>query len=378
MLQNKLKEQEIYSKEEQKKRKYLHNQLEEQRGAIRLFCRIRPLTNSELEREESNQIIVRAEDEFTATVFRNQKPLKYTFDSVYGPDITQAQIFEETKSLVQSAIDGYNVCIFAYGQTGSGKTHTILGDDADQGITPRSIKELYDTTKSMKNFEVRLSCYMVELYRTDLKDLLLPRDNPQVRLDIKENPADNNNVYIPQITQIPIETKEDAINNFRQGLDHRITRATRMNSASSRSHLIFTIIIESVNKQTKQRTKGKLSFVDLAGSEKTSKSGTDQEGAAEATAINQGLSALGNVINALSEGHKHIPYRDHPLTLLMKDSLGGSAKTLMFVNVSPSNYNESESKNSMDYATRVKMIKNKVVKNVESVNAAHIKRVAGD
>jgi hypothetical protein len=116
---------------------------------------------------------------------------------------------------VQSAIDGYNVCIFAYGQTGSGKTHTILGDDADQGITPRSIKELYDTTKSMKNFEVRLSCYMVELYRTDLKDLLLPRDNPQVRLDIKENPADNNNVYIPQITQIPIATKEDAINNFR-------------------------------------------------------------------------------------------------------------------------------------------------------------------
>jgi hypothetical protein len=90
------------------------------------------------------------------------------------------------------------------------------------------------------------------------------------------------------------------------------------------------------------------------------------------------LSALGNVITALSQGQDHIPYRDHPLTLLMKDSLGGTAKTLMFVNVSPSSYNEAESKNSMDYATRVKKIKNKVVKNVESVNSAHIKKMVGD
>jgi hypothetical protein len=187
---------------------------------------------------------------------------------------------------VQSAIDGYNVCIFAYGQTGSGKTHTIQGNAADPGITPRSIAELYDTTKSMNNFDVRLSCYMVELYKTDLRDLLLPKDRLQVKLDIKENPAENYMVYIPQITPTPIATMEDAIRIFGYGLDHRMTRATKMNSASSRSHLIFTIIIESVNKQTKQRTKGKLSFVDLAGSEKSSKTGTDKEGAAEGRAIN--------------------------------------------------------------------------------------------
>ena len=139
MLQNKFKE-------EQKKRKDLHNQLEDMKGAIRLFCRIRPLSNSELEREESKQMIVVAEDEFTATVFGKQQPHKYTFDSVFGPDSTQKQIFDETSRLVQSAIDGYNVCIFAYGQTGSGKTHTIQGNAADPGITPRSIAKLYDTT----------------------------------------------------------------------------------------------------------------------------------------------------------------------------------------------------------------------------------------
>ncbi len=123
---------------------------------------------------------------------------------------------------------------------------------------------------------------------------------------------------------------------------------------------------------------GKLTFVDLAGSEKAAKTGTDKEGEAEGRAINQSLSALGNVISALSQGKDHIPYRDHPLTMLMKDSLGGTAKTLMFVNVSPSNYNESESKNSMEYATRVKKIKNKVTKNVESNLATNLKKVVAD
>lgn len=148
-----------------------------------------------------------------------------------------------------------------------------------------------------------------------------------------------------------------------------------MNATSSRSHLDFAIIVDSTNKQTRVRSVGKLSFVDLAGSEKASKAGTDKAGATEGRAINQSLSALGNVISALSKGNEHIPYRDHPLTMLMKDSLGGTAKTLMFVNVSPSSYNESESKNSMEYATRVKKIKNKVAKNIESNYATSLKKI---
>ena len=151
-----------------------------------------------------------------------------------------------------------------------------------------------------------------------------------------------------------------------------------MNETSSRSHLDFAIIIDSTNKQTRVRSVGKLSFVDLAGSEKAGKTGTDKEGAAEGRAINQSLSALGNVISALSKGNEHIPYRDHPLTMLMKDSIGGTAKTLMFVNVSPSNDNESESKNSMEYATRVKKIKNKVAKNIESNSATGLKKTVQD
>jgi hypothetical protein len=142
-----------------------------------------------------------------------------------------------------------------------------------------------------------------------------------------------------------------------------------MNDASSRSHLIFSIVVDSQNVNTGVRTVGKLTFVDLAGSEKSAKTGTDAQGQEEANAINLSLSALGNVISALSEGAKFIPYRNHVLTKLMKDSLGGTAKTLMFVNCSPSVYNESETKNSLDYATRVKKIKNQVGKNVESKEA---------
>lgn len=146
-----------------------------------------------------------------------------------------------------------------------------------------------------------------------------------------------------------------------------------MNDASSRSHLIFSIIVDSTNVNTGVRTIGKLSFVDLAGSEKSSKTGTDAEGQEEANAINLSLSALGNVISALSENAKFIPYRNHILTKLMKDSLGGTAKTLMFVNCSPSIYNESETKNSLDYAVRVKKIKNIVGKNIESKEAGNFK-----
>lgn len=147
-----------------------------------------------------------------------------------------------------------------------------------------------------------------------------------------------------------------------------------MNDASSRSHLIFSIIIDTANINTGVRNVGKLSFVDLAGSEKSSKTGVDKQGQEEANAINISLTALGNVIQALSENAKFIPYRNHVLTKLMKDSLGGTAKTLMFVNCSPSVYNEGEMRNSLDYASRVKKIKNTVSKNTETKETLKLKK----
>mmetsp|Transcript_8417 Transcript_8417/g.1146 ORF Transcript_8417/g.1146 Transcript_8417/m.1146 type:complete len:144 (+) Transcript_8417:2068-2499(+) len=139
-----------------------------------------------------------------------------------------------------------------------------------------------------------------------------------------------------------------------------------MNDSSSRSHLIFGVLIDVTNHETNQRTVGKLSLVDLAGSERVSKTDATAERLREGRAINKSLTALGDVISALSSGESHIPYRNNKLTMLMSDSLGGTAKTLMFVNISPADYNREETLMSLNYASRVKLITNEPFKNIET------------
>lgn len=139
-----------------------------------------------------------------------------------------------------------------------------------------------------------------------------------------------------------------------------------MNDVSSRSHLVFSVLIEVTNEESGQRSLGKLSLVDLAGSEKMAKTEATQIRLAEAKAVNRSLMTLGSVISSLSTGESYVSYRDNKLTMLMQDSLGGSAKTLMIVNVSPASYNREETLSSLHYAARVKMITNEPVKRVES------------
>lgn len=147
-----------------------------------------------------------------------------------------------------------------------------------------------------------------------------------------------------------------------------------MNRESSRSHLITSIVVTSTNLQTQNVTRGKLSFVDLAGSERVKKSGSAGDQLKEAQAINKSLSALGDVISALASEQVHIPYRNHKLTMLMSDSLGGTAKTLMFVNVSPTDYNLDETQSSLTYATRVRTIKNDVSRNEVSKDVIRLRQ----
>jgi hypothetical protein len=163
---------------------------------------------------------------------------------------------------------------------------------------------------------------------------------------------------------------------FREGNKERHVGATLMNAESSRSHSIFSILIESYDKTTKKTLMGKISLVDLAGSERVDKTGATGERFKEGQAINKSLSALGNVISALSEGKKkNVPYRDNKLTMLMQDSLGGNAKTLMFVNFSPADYNADETVQSLNYAARVKKIVNSASKGVESAEVARLKAI---
>ena len=361
-------------KEESALRKRYFNQIEDMKGKIRVFARTRPL--SEKEKKENQAFSLAFPDAFTMEhPWRDERlPRSYNFDRAFGADASQTEVFEDTKHLVQSAFDGYNVCIFAYGQTGSGKTHTVHGDAKNPGLAPRAVEEVCRVVAEgarAGKISVRMTATMLELYQDTLNDLLLPapsagarggEERTPPRLDIKKD--SKGWVTVQNATVVPVRTKEDMEAAISTGLRARATSATKMNAESSRSHLIFSLVIETTDLQTQGVARGKLSFVDLAGSERVKKSGAAGATMKEAQAINKSLSALGDVISALAQEKAHVPYRNHKLTMLMSDSLGGNAKTLMFVNVSPSDGNLEETQNSLAYATRVRTIKNSASKDV--------------
>ncbi|KAH1150981.1 hypothetical protein GYH30_044801 [Glycine max] len=368
-----LAEMESLYKEEQVLRKRYFNVIEDMKGKIRVYCRLRPLSEKEIVEKERE--VLTAVDEFTVEYpWKDEKLKQYIYDRVFDANATQESVFEDTKYLVQSAVDGYNVCIFAYGQTGSGKTFTIYGSDINPGLTPRAIAELFRILRRDNNkYSFSLKAYMVELYQDTLIDLLLPKNGKPLKLDIKKDSTGM--VVVENVTVMSISTIEELNSIIQRGSERRHISGTQMNDESSRSHLILSIVIESTNLQSQSVAKGKLSFVDLAGSERVKKSGSTGSQLKEAQSINKSLSALGDVISSLSSGGQHTPYRNHKLTMLMSDSLGGNAKTLMFVNVSPAESNLDETNNSLMYASRVRSIVNDPNKNVSSKEVARLKKL---
>ncbi|KAL5557375.1 hypothetical protein UlMin_039611 [Ulmus minor] len=368
-----LAEMEVLYKEEQLLRKRYFNTIEDMKGKIRVYCRLRPLSEKEMAEKERD--VLTTLDEFTVEHrWRDEKLKQHTYDRIFDGNATQEEVFEDTRYLVQSAVDGYNVCIFAYGQTGSGKTFTIYGSEVNPGLTPRAIAELFKILKRDGNkFSFSLKAYMVELYQDTLVDLLLPKNGKRSKLEIKKD--SKGMVSVENVTVLSISNYDELKSIIQRGSEQRHTSGTQMNEESSRSHLILSIVIESTNLQTQSVARGKLSFVDLAGSERIKKSGSTGSLLKEAQSINKSLSALGDVISALSCGGQHIPYRNHKLTMLMSDSLGGNAKTLMFVNVSPAESNLDETYNSLMYASRVRSIVNDPSKNVSSKEVARLKKL---
>ena len=363
-------------KDERQKARRLFNTIEDMKGKIRVYARTRPQLKSEVQRGDRN--VLTFPEEMAIRVFDEEKmkeKKEFIFDSCFPGNSRQDEVFEDCRHLIQSAIDGFNVCIFAYGQTGSGKTYTLAGTEQEPGVAPRSMTHLFENLSSMTHYTSVVTCYMVELYNDKLYDLLfkpseIGGDAP--RLDIKKDP--NGTVTVQGVTVTETPTLSDLEKVYIEGQSNRHVRATKMNDASSRSHLIFSIIVETTNNETRQTSIGKLSIVDLAGSERLAKTGVEDPIAiAEAQSINLSLTALGNVISALSSGKGHIPYRDNKLTMLMSDSLGGNAKTLMFVNISPSAYNTDETSNSLTYASRVKLIKNSPQKVIETMEIKRLK-----
>lgn len=312
-------------------RRKLHNQVQELKGNIRVFCRVRPSLNSEPatmiapmqypdESEDAKEISVMGPEEKSSLGTITRKSNTFSFDRVFGPSTQNAEVFDEISQLVQSALDGYNVCIFCYGQTGSGKTHTMSSQD---GMIPRAVHQIYETAQGLeeKGWRYRMEGNFVEVYNENLNDLLgnpdeLDKKKHEIRHDMQRGKT-----IITDITTVQLDSPEMVESILRSADANRSVAATKANERSSRSHSVFILKLTGENHITGERSEGTLNLVDLAGSERLSHSGATGERLKETQNINRSLSSLGDVIAALGQGKDggHIPYRNSKvcsLTLL--------------------------------------------------------------
>ncbi|EQC31811.1 hypothetical protein SDRG_10600 [Saprolegnia diclina VS20] len=343
------------------------------RETVKVVVRCRPLFGKEI--TEGRQSIVTMD--VAAAVVSIKCPdsdaLKsFTFDSVYDEHTVQRQFYDESGyPLVESVFEGYNGTIFAYGQTGCGKTHTMQGKDSPpelRGVIPHAFDHVFENIGADTEREYMVRATYLEIYNEDIRDLL--GDDSKQKLELKES-ADGG-VYVKDLTEVVVSDVASINRVMARGFKNRTIAATLMNEGSSRSHSIFTIVVEiseKVNGEDHFRA-GKLNLVDLAGSERQSKTGATGARLKEGCKINLSLSALGNVISALVDGKgKHIPYRDSKLTRLLQDSLGGNTKTVMVAAISPADYNFDETLSTLRYANRAKNIKNKPTVNEDPKDA---------
>jgi kinesin family protein C2/C3 len=184
-------------------RKRLHNLVQELRGNIRVFCRVRPLSRKNVADGARASVGFPSDTEISLDVAG--KMSAFQFDRVFDPDSTQAEVFEHTQPLVVSVLDGYNVCIFAYGQTGSGKTHTMQGYGGDGGVNTRALEELFALAAQRQgvcDYEIKVS--LLEIYNETIRDLLDPKDaqtGEDKKLDVKLAPEGGTTV--PGMVLIP-------------------------------------------------------------------------------------------------------------------------------------------------------------------------------
>ncbi|XP_062979629.1 kinesin-like protein KIFC1 [Elgaria multicarinata webbii] len=370
-LQARLAELEQKLHESEMERRQLHNTVQELKGNIRVFCRVRPLLTTEREAQkgtghlsfpdEDNKSLVlsRAEDSHVGRERKDDVSYEFHFDRVFPPSSSQGDVFEEISLLIQSALDGYHVCIFAYGQTGSGKTYTMEGPDPlspdTAGMIPRAVQQVFQASRRMedKGWQYQFTANFLEIYNESLRDLLVLRPEQNSELEIRRVSQHTEELHVPNLCYVSVASEQEVLKLLQTARAHRSVARTSLNERSSRSHSLFQLRIEGRNGRRELRTSSVLSLVDLAGSERLDKSLSKGDRLRETQAINSSLSNLGLVIMALSNKEAHIPYRNSKLTYLLQNSLGGSSKMLMFVNISPLEENFGESLNSLRFARKV-------------------------
>ena len=340
--------------------------------AIKVCCRFRKEFDHSDDEYDSWEF-----EEETATIYygeRNTKnEKKWVYDYILPPDTTQEQMYDKVaKKTIVDFTDGYNGTIFAYGQSGSGKTYSMLGPDSVfetlassaenelYGITPRAVYQIFNIFKDFERngTKWKLNLSYIEIYNEKIKCLLSKKDG----LKIREDP--NEGFIIPEKDSLDCQTPLAVFEGINLASKNRATGATNQNERSSRSHAILQLelIYNSIDGLVR---KSHLSLVDLAGSERIAKTGAEGQRLKEAQKINQSLTTLGMVIMSLTTpGSKHIPFRNSKLTLILKDSLGGSSKTTLLCTASRLKRHSEESIQTLYFASRAKTIKTHAKKNI--------------
>uniref|UniRef100_A0A0N5A8N5 Kinesin-like protein unc-104 n=1 Tax=Syphacia muris TaxID=451379 RepID=A0A0N5A8N5_9BILA len=346
-------------------------------SSVKVAVRVRPLNSREVGMH-AKTIIAMADK--TTTIIggtNSERTHSFNFDYSYwsynkedSHFASQKQVYEDLGvEMLDHAFEGYNVCIIAYGQTGSGKSYTMMGkpnDDNEMGIIPRLCKNLFqkihENTDTNVNYSVEVS-YM-EIYCERVRDLLNPSSSGNLR--VREHPLLG--PYVDDLTKLAVCSYHDISDLMDEGNKARTVAATNMNSTSSRSHAVFTIVLtqnrHDVDTKLDCQKVSKISLVDLAGSERATSTGAEGQRLKEGANINKSLTTLGLVISKLADeaskkrtkGRTVIPYRDSVLTWLLRENLGGNSKTAMIAALSPADVNYDETLSTLRYADRAKQI----------------------
>lgn len=339
---------------------------------LKVLARFRPLIDIELALTETSELSLKYIDNSTVGIPNDMRDFDYfSFDRVFDSNTTQKEVFEYVGlPIIDDVLTGYNGTVIAYGQTGSGKTFTMMGSSVQndlQGVIPRSLSQIFQNlSTSSAEIEYCVKCSMVEIYKETLKDLLGSNSELKIKQDKRKG------IFIEGLTEVYVVNEEETLEVLTMGEANRTVASTKMNNVSSRSHQL--LIVEILQKlQNGSEKRGILNLVDLAGSEKINQTGATGNKLEEAKKINLSLSALGNVIKALTEKAEHIPYRDSKLTRLLQESLGGNYKTTLIVNCSPHPRNVEDTLNTLKFAQRAKTIKNKAMVNIKNSPEAYLR-----
>ena len=346
VLSSKLKNEKIL-------RRKIHNRYMYLRGNLRVMCRVRPFLPSEKINKKSQMETILINND-SISIYQDNKPEKnFEYDYIFDTKSSQKDVYEEVTLLIQSMVQGNNICIVAYGQTCTGKTYTIQGPDSkNPGIAPRAAKELFLILNnfSKSNFfeSIRLSLTIIEIYNEQIYNLL---EESTPNLNMYEDGSGN--LIIPDLNPILINNFDEANKLFKLAAKFRHTSTTEFNDRSSRSHCIFSFQLKLTGKDGRI-IRSILHIIDLAGSERISKSNNkDEKIRKEAICINLSLHSLSTVLNSIALKASHIPYRDSKLTHFLKDSLNENYNILLLLHVSPHIRDLPETISTLQFGERI-------------------------